>query len=196
MGGDGRVPASAGSDHGVQLPQDRRSDDGLGLGDGELVLVSGGQVGEPGGVDRVRALRAPHGSLGRQPQARASLPGQFRTTNEGARQLLSWCQAGVLDQRSGGGEPVRVAGLGQDAAAPIADRPVIEVTSPVSRSWSRTLVIRCSVSRSRRWVSSQSLSSRPTPGHLGGARSRRRGRSGPRTVAGRCVGTVVACRLG
>ena len=34
-------------------------------------------------------------------------------------------------------------------AAPAADRPVIEVTSPVSPSWSRTLAIRASVSASR-----------------------------------------------
>ena len=62
--GDGRIPGSAGSDDRVQLPQDRRGDHGLGLGDGELVLRPGGQVSEPGGIDRVGALRAPNGAPG------------------------------------------------------------------------------------------------------------------------------------
>jgi hypothetical protein len=38
----------AGGDDGVQVPQDRGGDHGLGLGDGELVLPPDGQVGEPG----------------------------------------------------------------------------------------------------------------------------------------------------
>ena len=59
VAGDDRVPALAGGDDGVQLPQDRRGDHGLGLDGGELVLLALGQVGVPGGVDRVRALRAP-----------------------------------------------------------------------------------------------------------------------------------------
>jgi hypothetical protein len=46
-------------DDGVQLPQDRCGDHGLGLGDGEFVLPSGGQVGEPGGVNGL-ARCAPH----------------------------------------------------------------------------------------------------------------------------------------
>jgi hypothetical protein len=40
VGGDGGVPGLAGGDHGVQVPQDRRGDNGLGLGDGEFVPVS------------------------------------------------------------------------------------------------------------------------------------------------------------
>ena len=78
VGGDDRVPALAGGDDGVQLPQDRCGDHGLGLGDGESVLLSLGQVDEPGGVNRVGALRAPDRSPRRQPQSGPSLPGQFR----------------------------------------------------------------------------------------------------------------------
>jgi hypothetical protein len=48
MGGDDWVPALAGGDDGVQLPLDRCGDHGLGLGDGEFVLLPRGQVGEPG----------------------------------------------------------------------------------------------------------------------------------------------------
>ena len=39
VGGDDRVPVSAGGDDGVQVPQDCRGDHGLGLGGGELVVV-------------------------------------------------------------------------------------------------------------------------------------------------------------
>ena len=39
-------PRLAGGDDGVQLPQDRRGDHGLGLGGGELVLLPAGQVGK------------------------------------------------------------------------------------------------------------------------------------------------------
>ncbi len=56
-GGDRRIPALAGGDDGVQLPQDCRGDHGLGLGGGEPVLLAAGQVGEPGGVNRVGELR-------------------------------------------------------------------------------------------------------------------------------------------
>jgi hypothetical protein len=50
VGGDDRVRGSAGGEDGVQSPQDRGGDHGLGWGDGELVLLSGSQTGEPGGV--------------------------------------------------------------------------------------------------------------------------------------------------
>jgi hypothetical protein len=51
VGGDVLVLGPAGGDHGVQLPQDRGGDDGLGLGDGEPVGLSAGQMREPGGID-------------------------------------------------------------------------------------------------------------------------------------------------
>ena len=82
VGGDDGVPAAAGGDDGVQLPQNRRGDHRLGLGDGEPVVLSGGQVGESGGVDGVGALRASHSPPCRQPQPGPSLPGQFRAADE------------------------------------------------------------------------------------------------------------------
>jgi hypothetical protein len=67
VGGDGRVPASAGGDDGVQRSQDRRGDHRLGLGDGETVLLACGQMRESAGVDGVCPLCAPDGSPGREP---------------------------------------------------------------------------------------------------------------------------------
>jgi hypothetical protein len=64
------VPGSSGSDDRGELPQDRRGDHGLGLGDGELILFRCGQVSEPGGVDRVGALGAPDCAPGGQSNAR------------------------------------------------------------------------------------------------------------------------------
>ena len=59
VGGDLGVPGSAGGDHGVQVSQDRGGDHGLGLGGLEFVVLAGGQVPIPGGVDRVGALGSP-----------------------------------------------------------------------------------------------------------------------------------------
>jgi hypothetical protein len=59
VGGDGRVPGLAGGDHSVQVPQDRRGDDGVRLGWSELVVFPGGQVPVAGAVDGIGSLRAP-----------------------------------------------------------------------------------------------------------------------------------------
>ena len=59
---DGWIPGLAGSDDGVQVPQDRGGDDGLRLGGGELVVLSAGQVLVAGGIDRVGTLRSPDGA--------------------------------------------------------------------------------------------------------------------------------------
>ncbi len=52
-GGDGRVPALAGGDDGVQVAQQRRRERGVCLPGGQLVVLAPGQVREPGGVDGV-----------------------------------------------------------------------------------------------------------------------------------------------
>ena len=114
VGGDARVPGLAGGDHGVQVPQDRGGDDGLGLGGRELVVLAAGQVLVAGAVDGVGALRSPDRAPGRQPQPGSALPGEFGAADERAGQFLPRREPGVLDQRAGGGEPARVAGLGQD----------------------------------------------------------------------------------
>jgi hypothetical protein len=155
VGGDDRVPGLPGGDHGVELTQDRGGGDGLRLGGPQLVLLPADQVLVAGPVDRVGPLRSPDRAAGRQPQTGASLAGELGPPGERAGQFLPRGQAGVLDQRAGGGEPVRVTGLGQIAAAPIADRPVIEVTSPVSSSSSSTVSMRASVSACRRCAWSQ-----------------------------------------
>ena len=67
VGGDGGVPPLAGGDHGVQVPQDRRGDDGLGLGGPQLVVLAGGQVAVAGGVDGVCSLGSPDRAPGGQP---------------------------------------------------------------------------------------------------------------------------------
>jgi hypothetical protein len=51
---------------------------------------------------------------GCQPQPGTSLAGQPGPAGERARQVLPRRQVGMLDDRAGGGEAVRVAGLGQD----------------------------------------------------------------------------------
>jgi hypothetical protein len=43
----------------MQLPQDRRSDDGLCLGRGEFVVLPGGQVPVSGVIDLVGPLGSP-----------------------------------------------------------------------------------------------------------------------------------------
>ena len=80
----------------------------------------------------------PDRAPGRQPQPGASLPDQPAAAGERAGQFLPRARPAVLDHRASGGEPPRVAGPAKIAAAPIADRPVIEVTSPVRPSGSRT----------------------------------------------------------
>ena len=52
------VPGLAGGDHGMQMAQDRGSDDALRLGWLELVVLPRGQVPISGRVDGVRALSA------------------------------------------------------------------------------------------------------------------------------------------
>ena len=169
--------ALAGGDDRVQLPQDRGGDHGLGLGRGELVRArgwSGGGIGRrrrgwPVGLPRPPATR-PARSPGRP--CPVSLVRPVKVPDS----LLPRRQAGVLDQRAGGGEPVsgRRSRPGSPRA-PTADRPVMEVTSSVSSSSSSTAIIRCSVSASRCWVSRQSSSSsctrsnapRPVRGHPG-----------------------------
>ncbi len=98
----------------MQVPQDRGGDDGLRLGGSQLVVLAAGQVPVAGGVDRVRALGSPHGAPGGQPQPGPALTGEFRAADEGAGEFLPGREAGVFDQGAGGGEPSRVAGLGQD----------------------------------------------------------------------------------
>src|SRR5262245_14217166 len=53
VGGDVGAPGLAAGDDGVQLPQDRGGDHGLGLDRFELVGLTGGQVPVAGGVDAV-----------------------------------------------------------------------------------------------------------------------------------------------
>jgi hypothetical protein len=71
VGGSYWIPALAGGNNRMQLTQDRRRDHGLGLGGGQPVLLTTGQVGESGSVNRVRALRTP----GRR-QAASRRPGR------------------------------------------------------------------------------------------------------------------------
>src|SRR5215207_9747957 len=59
VGGDGGIPDPAGGDHGVQVAQDRRGDDGLGLGGPQLVVLPAGQVPVAGGIDGVGSLCSP-----------------------------------------------------------------------------------------------------------------------------------------
>jgi len=80
-------------DNGLQVPQDRRRDDGLGLGGGELVVLPGGEVLVAGPVNRVGPLGSPDRAPGCQPQAGASLPGQPGPAGESARQFLPRGQA-------------------------------------------------------------------------------------------------------
>ena len=56
VGRGDRIPGLSGGDDGVQLPQDRRGDDGLRLGGRELVLLPADEVLVTGGEDRVSAL--------------------------------------------------------------------------------------------------------------------------------------------
>jgi hypothetical protein len=60
-----------------------------------------------------------------------------------------WYQPGVLDHARPVANHVRSPVSARFAAAPTADRPVVEVTSAVSPNSSSTAVIRCSVSASR-----------------------------------------------
>jgi hypothetical protein len=71
-------------------------------------------MGEPGSVNRVRALRAPDSPACGQPQAGPALAGKFRTAGERTGKFLLRRRAGVFDQGPSGGEPARVTGLGQD----------------------------------------------------------------------------------
>src|SRR5204862_420006 len=57
VGRDYWVPALAGGDDRVQVPQDRGGDDGLGLGRCQLVRLAGGQVLVAGAINRVGAMR-------------------------------------------------------------------------------------------------------------------------------------------
>jgi hypothetical protein len=57
----------AGGDDGVQLPQDRAGDDGLGLGGLEPVGLPAGQVPVAGGVHPVVLQASPHRPPGRHP---------------------------------------------------------------------------------------------------------------------------------
>jgi hypothetical protein len=43
VGGDDRIPFAACGDDGMLLAQDRRGDDGLGLGGGEFVVLPAGE---------------------------------------------------------------------------------------------------------------------------------------------------------
>jgi hypothetical protein len=101
-----------------------------------LSCSTAGQVGQPGGINRVRALRAPDRPPGGQPQGGPALAGEFRAAGEGAGQFLLRRQAG--------------------------DSPVMEATSSVSWRSSRILVIRVSVSARRRLVWRRSSSSVPS----------------------------------
>jgi hypothetical protein len=69
------VPRLPGGDHGVQVPQDRRRDDGLGLGGRELVQIPAGQVLVEGPVDRLAVLDSPRRPPCGQPQPRPALAG-------------------------------------------------------------------------------------------------------------------------
>ena len=129
---------------------------------GKLVVLLAGQVPVPGGVDAVGALCSPDRAPDGQPQAGASLAGQPGPAGERAGQFLPRRQAGVLDQRPSSGEPPESPVSARIAAAPTADRPVIEVTREVSPSSSTTPVIRCSASASRDLMSGQSSSSNCT----------------------------------
>ena len=156
VGRGDQIPGLPGGDDGMQVPQDRGGDDGLRLGWAELVLFPAGQVLVTGPVDGVGALRsqtarqAASRSPGRPcPVSRVrpvNAPGSF---SRGARPACLTAARAVANRL---GSPVSA----KIAAAPIADRPVIEVASPVSPSSSRTAVIRRSVSASRSWVCCQS----------------------------------------
>ena len=125
-----RIPRLPGGDHGVQVPEDRRRDDGLRLGGREPVLIPAGQVLVAGPVDRIAALGSPDRPPCRQPQPRPSLPGEPGPAGETARQLFPGRQPGVLNQRAGGGEPagveiiVKKGAAGQVTAAVLLYRAV------------------------------------------------------------------------
>lgn len=123
----------------MQVAQDRRGDRGLGLGRGELVVLAAGEVAVAGSVDRVGSLGAPDRAPRREPQSGPALTGELGASDEGARQLLPraspacWTSARAVANRVGSPVSARIA------AAPTGDRPVMEVTSPVSSSSSRTV---------------------------------------------------------
>jgi hypothetical protein len=119
-GGDDRVRYLAGGDDGVQVTQDRGRDDrlrGLGL---ELVGLPAGQVLVAGPADRVRPPGSPDRALCCQAKPGPALSGELGPAGEGAGQFLPRRQPRVPVQRAGGGEPARVARLGQDRGS--ADR--------------------------------------------------------------------------
>jgi hypothetical protein len=90
------------------------------------------------------------------------LTGELGPADEAAGQLLSWGQAGVFDQGAGGGDRVGSPVSARIAAAPIAESPVIEVTSSVSPNSSSRPIIRDSTSVSCRCVYCQSCNRNST----------------------------------
>ena len=117
--GDERIPGCAGDDDGVQLSEYGGGEHRLGLGDGQLVFLTIGQVPVAGGEDGVRVVCGPHGSPRSKPEVGPALTGEFGAANEGAGQLLPRRQPGVFDQRPCGGEPARVAGFPVDLEQPV-----------------------------------------------------------------------------
>jgi hypothetical protein len=76
--------------------------------------ADGSQVREPGGHHRVVRQRGPYRPPGGQPQGGAAAPGDRGLALVATGGVVARAQPGVLDQRPRGGEPGRVAGLGQD----------------------------------------------------------------------------------
>ena len=70
--GDVRVPGLPGGDDGLQLTQDRRCDDGLGLGGLEPVDLAAVQVSVAGGVNPAVLQASPNRAPGGHPQPPAA----------------------------------------------------------------------------------------------------------------------------
>ena len=121
-GGDGRIPGDVVGDHDVDPAQQCGRADGPGLLAGQSVVLPGGQVGEP------RPSPGCPASLPIPPAKRpaAGRAGRARIWRSCRGQRRRSCRAGRARRaRPGprGGEPGRVAGLGQDGRGPGHGQP-------------------------------------------------------------------------
>ena len=191
-GGDGRIPAHPPGDDDVDPAQQGGGAGGAGLLAGEPVVIAGGQVSEPGGHYRVVRQRGPHRPPGGYPQAGPPAAGDRGLALEGAGGVVARAQPGVLDQGPRGGEPGRVAGLGQDRRRAGRGEPGNRGDQARSAAGHRgqrpcgprrrPAVPGCPASRS--WPAARAQA------RLAGARSPRPDRPGRRRRRGRSAGTA------
>lgn len=162
VGGDLGVPSVSAGDDSMQLSQDRRCDHGLGLGRGELVRLPDGLMLIAGGVDGVATLRAPDGPPRGQTQSGSALAGELGSPTNVPDSFSRGARPACLTEARAVANRFRSSVSARIAAAPTAGGLVIDVTSSVSLSSSRTSVIRVSVSMSLSAALCQSCSRNAT----------------------------------